>query len=491
MNATLPILSGLLLPGIAAVCSASPAAASHRGRPNVILIYADDLGYGDLGCYGHPTMQTPNIDALAEGGVRLTSFYSPASVSSPARAGLLTGRYPVRSGMYGDRVSVLFPDTPRGLPEEEITLAEMFRDSGYDTAVIGKWHQGHAHPYMPSDHGFGYFFGVLSPHNYRTLPLMENDDVLHLHADINNLTKMYTDKACDYIRKHRKTPFFLYMPHSAPHLPVVSSPEFAGKSLAGKYGDMVEEMDWSVGEVLRTLRENGLEDNTIVIFTSDNGPSITNTPLNGGSAGILNGGKFSPWEGGFRIPGIIRYPKRIKAGGICREMASQLDILPTLAAYCSLPLQAGVKLDGYDLSGMLSEGGKTPRKEFAYYMGSRLAALRVGRFKAIYSEDGSSFELYNVNIDPGETRDLLGKHPELVEMFLKKYKDYKSRIIPAPSINDERPEGSNYTGIFRHASPLLLPHDDTWREGTETAQPALYVVADTHGFPEDRAEAVI
>lgn len=430
--------------GLCLAASAAGAAASPRSQhPNVVLIYADDLGYGDLGCYGHPTMQTPNIDALAAQGVRMTSFYSSASVSSPARAGLLTGRYPVRSGMYGDRLSVLFPDTPRGLPQEETTLSEMFSDSGYDTAIIGKWHQGHAHPFMPSDHGFGYFFGVLSPHNYRTLPLMENDTVLHLHADINHLTAMYTDKACKYIREHRKKPFFLYIAHSAPHLPVASSEDFTGRSLAGKYGDMVEEMDWSVGQVMKALKDNGLEDNTIVIFTSDNGPAIANTPLNGGSAGILSGGKFSPWEGGFRMPAVIRYPRHIRPGSVCREMASQLDILPTLAAYCSLPLPQGVELDGTDLGEMLSTGGKSPRREFAYYMGSRLAALRVGKFKAMYSEDGSSFALYNVNIDPGEKRDLLGKHPELVEMFLKKYKEYKTRIIPAPSINDERPVDSD------------------------------------------------
>lgn len=456
-----PVSSCLLLCAAqqGASCRAAELLERTDPRPNVVLIYVDDMGYGDLSCYGHPTIRTPHIDSLAAEGVKMNSFYAPAAVSSPSRAGLLTARYPVRSGMYGDRESVLFPDTPRGLPEEEVTLADILREAGYATALIGKWHQGHAHPYLPADNGFDYFYGLYSPNNYRTLPLMENDAMLQEHADRPNLTRMYTERACDYISRHRDEPFFLFISHAYPHLPVMASAEFEHTSRAGRYGDAVEELDWSVGQVMASLRENGLDEHTLVIFTSDNGPAIKFTPNNGGSAGHLRGGKGSGWEGGFRVPGIFRYPELIPAGSVCREIGTQLDLLPTIARLCGARIPEDRPLDGVDLMPMLSGKDTVVRHEFAYYRGSRLAALRTGRYKAIfevpddwytqtpYLQDTSRVELliFDLELDPGEKRNIAPKRPELVEKFERLRQKYRQEVNIAPSINDERPFGSHNT----------------------------------------------
>ena len=456
-----PVSSCLLLCAAqqGASCRAAELPERTDPRPNVVLIYVDDMGYGDLSCYGHPTIRTPHIDSLAAEGVKMNSFYAPAAVSSPSRAGLLTARYPVRSGMYGDRESVLFPDTPRGLPEEEVTLADILREAGYATALIGKWHQGHAHPYLPADNGFDYFYGLYSPNNYRTLPLMENDTMLQEHADRPNLTRMYTERACDYISRHRDEPVFLFISHAYPHLPVMASAEFEHTSRAGRYGDAVEELDWSVGQVMASLRENGLDEHTLVILTSDNGPAIKFTPNNGGSAGHLRGGKGSGWEGGFRVPGIFRYPELIPAGSVCREIGTQLDLLPTIARLCGARIPEDRPLDGVDLMPMLSGKDTVVRHEFAYYRGSRLAALRTGRYKAIfevpddwytqtpYLQDTSRVELliFDLELDPGEKRNIAPKRPELVEKFERLRQKYRQEVNIAPSINDERPFGSHNT----------------------------------------------
>ena len=456
-----PVSSCLLLCAAqqGASCRAAELPERTDPRPNVVLIYVDDMGYGDLSCYGHPTIRTPHIDSLAAEGVKMNSFYAPAAVSSPSRAGLLTARYPVRSGMYGDRESVLFPDTPRGLPEEEVTLADILREAGYATALIGKWHQGHAHPYLPADNGFDYFYGLYSPNNYRTLPLMENDTMLQEHADRPNLTRMYTERACDYISRHRDEPFFLFISHAYPHLPVMASAEFEHTSRAGRYGDAVEELDWSVGQVMASLRENGLDEHTLVIFTSDNGPAIKFTPNNGGSAGHLRGGKGSGWEGGFRVPGIFRYPELIPAGSVCREIGTQLDLLPTIARLCGARIPEDRPLDGVDLMPMLSGKDTVVRHEFAYYRGSRLTALRSCRYKAIfevpddwytqtpYLQDTSRVELliFDLELDPGEKRNIAPKRPELVEKFERLRQKYRQEVNIAPSINDERPFGSHNT----------------------------------------------
>ena len=338
-------------------------------------------------------------------------------------------------------------------------LAEILREAVYAPALIGKWHQGHALPDLPADNGFDYFYGLYSPNNYRTLPLMEKDTMLQEHADRPNLTRMYTERACDYISRHRDEPFFLFISHAYPHLPVMASAEFEHTSRAGRYGDAVEELDWSVGQVMASLRENGLDEHTLVIFTSDNGPAIKFTPNNGGSAGHLRGGKGSGWEGGFRVPGIFRYPELIPAGSVCREIGTQLDLLPTIARLCGARIPEDRPLDGVDLMPMLSGKDTVVRHEFAYYRGSRLAALRTGRYKAIfevpddwytqtpYLQDTSRVELliFDLELDPGEKRNIAPKRPELVEKFERLRQKYRQEVNIAPSINDERPFGSHNT----------------------------------------------
>lgn len=457
----LPVSSCLLLCTLQPVvdCRAANTSPKKNEAPNVILIYTDDLGYGDLGCYGHPTISTPNIDRLAAEGVKMNSFYASAAISSPSRAGLLTARYPVRSGMYGNRESVLFPDTPRGLPEQEVTLADLMKAAGYATALIGKWHQGHAHPYLPDDNGFDYFYGLYSPNNYRTLPLMEDETVLQEFADRPNLTQMYTQRAKEYIAKHRSQPFFLYLSHAYPHLPVMSSPEFEHKSLAGRYGDAVEEIDWSTGEIMRCLKENGLDGNTLVIFTSDNGPAVKFTPNNGGSAGHLRGGKGSAWEGGFRVPGIFWYPAAIPSGTTCMHIGTQLDLLPTIATLCGAQIPTDRPIDGVNLMPMLSGEKRVIRDEFAYYRGSHLTALRKGKHKAFFEVPGDWYThtpylpdttnvdilIFDLDQDPGEKRNIAPKRPDLVEQFIRLKQEYLKKMDIAPSINDERPEGSKNT----------------------------------------------
>ncbi len=301
------------------------AAAFAQDRPpNFVVIFADDLGYGDLGVYGHPTISTPNLDRMAAEGMRFTQFYVAASVCTPSRAGLITGRLPVRSGMASSKSRVLFPDSTGGLPDSEITIAELLKRKNYATAAVGKWHLGHLPQYLPTQHGFDSYFGIpysndmdkvqpapprhelwgeASKSEYFNVPLVRNEDEIERPAYQPTLTKRYTEEALAFIRKNREKPFFLYMPHTMVHVPLFRSEEFKGVSRRGLYGDAVEEIDWSVGRILDTLHELNLDENTLVVFTSDNGPWLT-FDEQGGSAGLLRMGKGSTWEGGMREPGI-------------------------------------------------------------------------------------------------------------------------------------------------------------------------------------------
>ena len=287
--------------------------ADDSQRPNFIIIFADDLGYGDLGCYGHPTIHTPNLDRMAGQGMRFTQFYSAASVCTPSRAALLTGRLPIRSGMCSDSRRVLFPDSAEGLPQEEVTLAEALKAQGYATACIGKWHLGHHPEYLPTRHGFDTYFGIPYSNDMRPCPLMRNEEVLEEPAEQATLTARYTEEAIGFIKAHRDEPFFLYFPHTFPHVPLFASDRFKGTSKRGLYGDVVEELDWSVGQVLKALEECDLGDRTLVVFTSDNGPWLTQSER-GGSAGLLREGKGSTWEGGMREPAIAWWPGRGGSG---------------------------------------------------------------------------------------------------------------------------------------------------------------------------------
>ena len=419
---------------------------------NVIIILADDLGYGDLGSYGHPTIRTPHLDRLAAEGQRWTSFYAGATVCSPSRAALLTGRQPVRSGVYrreppdtgpGSSPGVFTVSAAAGLPHDEVKIAEMLKDRGHATAIIGKWHLGHLPEFLPGRQGFDLHFGLPYSNdmgvaegvkggrdtnrqprseNY-TVPLLRNGQVVEQPVQQDTLTKRYTEEAVRYIRAHRDKPFFLYVAHAMPHVPLFRSREFAGRSAAGLYGDVVEELDWSVGEIVTELRKSGLDRRTLVIFTSDNGP-WTLYDEQGGSAGPLREGKGGTFEGGWRVPAIFWAPGRVTPQTV-GEIGAMLDLMPTIASLTGTPLGGDRPLDGVDLSAVLLKGARSPRETFAFWRSQELFAFRKGPWKAHFITRGvygrgpgrvvhDVPELYHLGTDPGERWNVAAANPEVI-----------------------------------------------------------------------------
>jgi arylsulfatase A-like enzyme/acetyl esterase/lipase len=428
--------------------------------PNVIVIYADDLGYGDLGCYGSPTIRTPHLDRLAAEGMRFTDFYSAAEVCTPSRAALLTGRYPPRNGMAGGR-RVLFPNSEGGLPPDEITLAEALRGRGYATAHLGKWHLGIHAGSRPNDQGFDFSYGLpysndmdgrpglprgaaasaTPPADGWNVPLLRNGEVVEQPADQTTLTARYTAEAVRFIRENRARPFFLYFAHTFPHVPLFASPAFRGRSRGGIYGDTVEELDASVGELIATLRATGIAERTLVIFSSDNGPWLTQK-TQGGSAGLLREGKGSTWEGGMRVPGIAWWPGRI-GPSVMTDPASTLDVFPTVLALAGAPLPADRVLDGRDLAPVLFRQQARPPQPFFYYRGETLMAVRLREWKlhfltqAGYGEPTAKTHepplLFNLGTDPGERFDVAAAHPEIVAELKAAAAAQQAAMQPAPS----------------------------------------------------------
>jgi arylsulfatase A len=409
-----------------------------QDAPNVVVIYADDLGWGDLGCYGAPSIRTPNLDRMAAEGQRWTDFYVAASVCTPSRAALLTGRLPVRSGMASDKRRVLFPDSKGGLPASETTLAEALKGKGYSTACVGKWHLGHLPEFLPTRQGFDAYFGIPYSNDmdraagaapkvirdpkseYWNVPLLRGEKEVERSPDQALLTKRYTEEAVGFIRASKAKPFFLYLAYAMPHVPLFASPAFRGKSPRGLYGDAVEEIDWSVGELLKALREEGLEGRTLVVFASDNGPWLTFDD-HGGSAGPLREGKGSSWEGGMRVPGIFRWPGKI-APGVVRGIGCTMDIYATALALAGV--EPG-KIDGLDLSKALFDGAPSPRESMMYHRDEALYAVRKGRWKLHFQTRAGYGEakavvhdpplLFDLGVDPGEKWNVAAKHPEVVE----------------------------------------------------------------------------
>ena len=414
--------------------------AEAAEKPNVIVIYADDLGYADLGCYGNPSIRTPHLDQMAAEGMRFTDFYSAAEVCTPSRAALMTGRYPIRSGMCSYTKRVLFQYSPGGLQKEEATLPETLKKSGYATACVGKWHLGHLPEYLPTAHGFDSYFGIpysndmdrvkdapkdairAEKSEYFQVPLMRNEEILERGPDQTQLARRYTEEAVKFIREKKAGPFFLYFAHNFPHVPLFASEKFHGKSPRGLYGDVVEELDWSVGQVLQTLRDLGIDKNTLVVFSSDNGPWLIHRD-HGGSAGPLREGKGSTWEGGMRVPGIFWWPGKIRPG-VCRETACTMDLLPTATALAGGQVDAGHESDGKDISPLLFGEGQLDRGVFIYYRGDRLFAARLGRWKLHFTtQPGYGKEpaaahtpplLFDLGADPGESWDIAKAHPDIV-----------------------------------------------------------------------------
>lgn len=416
--------------------------AENTSPPNVVLILADDLGYGDLGCFGHPTIATPHLDRMAREGLRFTQFYAAECVCTPSRAALLTGRLPIRSGMCGDKRRVLFANSAGGLPSSELTLAEVFKSKEYATACIGKWHLGHRHEHLPLRHGFDSYYGIPYSNDMQPTLLMRDDTVIENPVDQTTLTGRYTAEAVSFIRQHRDGPFFLYLAHNFPHTPLFASAEFKGKSRRGLYGDVVEELDASVGKVLATLIELGLDKNTLVLFTSDNGPWLIRKQ-DGGSAGLLRGGKGSTWEGGMREPTIAWWPGTIAAGRTSNELASTMDLFATAHSLLELPLPGQRTLDSHDLLPLLLGTGASPRKAFFYYRGTKLMAARVDPWKAHFmTQDGYGQPspevhdpplLFNLEVDPSEQYDVAGKHAEVIAEIRQVVAQHVADLQPAPS----------------------------------------------------------
>jgi len=401
-------------------------------KPNIIIIFCDDLGYGDLGCYGATKQRTPEIDKLARQGMKFTDFYVSSPVCTPSRSSLLTGSYPRRIGMHEDYTGhwVLVPKSRRGLNPKEVTLPEMLKTNGYSTACIGKWHLGDQVEHLPTQHGFEYYFGIPYSNDMKRskipLPLVIQNTVVEAPADQTTLTKRYTEEVISFIEKSKNNPFFIYMPHTFPHLPLYSSPDFHGKSGNGPYGDSIEEIDWSTGEIMKCLERLKLKENTLVIFTSDNGSN----GRNGGSNKPLSGIKGSTMEGGMRVPLIAHWPNRVPKNAICRELSSTMDFLPTIAALTASKLPSQ-KMDGFDISAMLfgDEEAKTKYEAFYYYRRRQLQAVRYGDWKyhlplkhtypkwttPDHVGMGRSGKLVNLKTDLQENNNVANAHPEIIQ----------------------------------------------------------------------------
>jgi arylsulfatase A-like enzyme len=418
----------------------APLARAAERPPNVVLIFCDDLAYADIGCFGAKGYRTPHLDRLARQGIRLTDFYVAQAVCSASRAALLTGCYPNRIGVLG----ALGPKSTVGLHSNEVTLAEMLKQRGYATAIYGKWHLGSQPQFLPTRHGFDEYFGLpysndmwpfhpTAGTNYPPLPLFENERVVQTMPDQTHLTTWYTEHAVKFIEQHRAQPFFLYVPHSMPHVPLFVSEKYRGQTRRGLFGDVLEEIDWSVGQLLEALAQHQLEQDTLVIFSSDNGPWLS-YGNHAGSALPLREGKATAFEGGTRVPFVARWPGKIPAGKVCREPAMTIDLLPTLAALAGTSLPAH-PIDGLNIWPLLSgvRGAPTPHEALYFYWENELHAIRSGRWKLHFAHSyhqpdprgagGAPGQmkqprmppaLFDLQTDIGETRDVAARHPDVV-----------------------------------------------------------------------------
>lgn len=355
----------------------SAAAASKQSeRPNIVVILADDLGYGDLACYGHPKFKTPHLDRMAKEGVRLTQFYVPVPYCAPSRATLLTGRYPWHNGVTSNPApDARPPKNDVGIPDSEVTLGEAFQSAGYATCCVGKWHLGHVPRFYPTRHGFDAYLGILYSNDMRPVELVEGEKTIEYPVVQATLTKRYTERAVRFIEKNKDRPFFLYLPHAMPHKPLACSEDFYKKSGAGLYADVMAELDWSVGQVLGTLKELGLDEKTLVVFTSDNGPWF------GGSTGGLRGMKSRTWDGGIRVPLIARWPGRIPPGQVIDEPCGTIDVFPTVLKAAGIAPPKDRRLDGEDIMPVLVSKAKSPHKALFAMQAGRLMTVRSGRWK--------------------------------------------------------------------------------------------------------------
>ncbi len=426
-----------------ALTGAGARAGVHGKKPNIVIIMADDLGYGDLTCYGSEGISTPNMDRLAHEGVKLTSFFSSGPVCSPSRAGLLTGRYPARVGIPGVYFPSRNPTTPLihgatgmgpGMNTKEVTLAQRLKTAGYRTCCIGKWHLGDMKRYRPNHRGFDHYMGLLYSNDMTPLPLYRNDEIIEKSpVDQDYLTQNYTKEAVQWIDENHDKPFLLYLPHTFPHRPLHASPEFRGRSSAGLYGDCVEELDWSVGEVLKALDKHGISENTFIFFTSDNGPWFQ------GSPGGFRGRKGQTFDGGMRVPGIARWPDVIPAGRTSDEMSMNIDLFATSLAIAGVEIPDDRIIDGKNILPML-KGDETPHEALFFYKGKNLQAVRAGRWKyrRRHTGWGAGVEyafipkgpmLFDLETDPDESYDVIGLYPEKARELAKLMDDWEAGFV--------------------------------------------------------------
>ena len=446
--------------GIVASCKNNEKAdqRTHR-KPNVVIILTDDQGYQDVGVFGSPNIETPHLDQMAKEGILLTSYYAAQAVCSASRAALLTGCYPNRIGIH----NALGPGNTHGINASETTLAEMLKAEGYSTAIYGKWHLGHHDKFLPTRHGFDEWFGIpysndMWPYhpqqgaifNFPDLPLYENETIIDTLIEQSQLTTQITERSVDFINRNKDNAFFLYVPHPQPHVPLFVSDKFKGKSERGLYGDVIMEIDWSVGQIMEALKKNGIEENTMVIFTSDNGPWLS-YGNHAGSALPLREGKGTAWEGGQREPFIIKYPDSLKARTIIEKPIMAIDLLPTIAEVTGATLPDKT-IDGKSAWPLLKgEIDESPQEAyFFYYRVNELFGVRYGKWKLYFphryrtmdgqepGKDGKpgryryveldEIELYDLSTDISETKNVADEHPEVVEKIRLLANDMRSRL---------------------------------------------------------------
>ncbi len=442
-------------------------------RPNFIIILTDDQGYGDLSCYGSTDVKTPRIDQMAAEGAKLTSFYMAAPYCTPSRAALMTGSYPKRIGMAG---GVNLSADPKGLNPAEITIAEVMKSAGYKTGMFGKWHLGDQPEFLPTRQGFDEFFGLPYSHDihpmnpkgnrkFPPLPLLEGETVIELEPDADFFTKHFTERAVSFIEEHKEDPFFLYVPHPIPHRPVhFTEPYMEGVSdevraaLSQEKGNAtidyavrdklyfrsLEEIDWSVGQILDALKANGIDENTIVIFTADNGQA--RPPVGIGSAKPLRGSKGTTWEGGLRVPTVIRWPAEIEAGSDTDELLTAMDLLPTFAKLAGGKVPTDRVIDGKDILPVLTEGVASPHEVFFYHRSNSLQAVRAGKWKLQMGgpkQHGGGKALFDLEADIGETTNVAADNPEVVarlRAYVKSFgEDLKKNSRPAGVVKNPKP----------------------------------------------------
>lgn len=413
-----------------------------ENKPNFIIFFLDDAGYGDLACFGNEQIATPNLDQMAREGMKLTEFYSASSVCSPSRAGLLTGRYPIRMGIQ----PVFFPESWTGMDPEELTIAELVQQQGYRTGMVGKWHLGHRPRFLPTNQGFEDYYGAPYSNDMKGFVYLEGDSVDSLKVDQRYNVKTYTQKALAFLDENQDEPFFLYLTQNMPHIPLAVSEQFKGTSKGGPYGDVMEELDWSLGQVMGKVKELGLDSNTVVFFTSDNGPWLAFGPDSAGTAGPLREGKQTCFEGGFRVPALARWPGHIPAGVVYEDMMSTLDLLPTIAEWAGAQVPKDRSIDGHSMAKALTQHSSSPRKTMAYWHSGEFRAFRRGKWKLKLPYEGHKAKwwksavpahdtlLFDLKADPGEQHNLFTQYPDTAKRVLKAMQAHRKALGELPPL---------------------------------------------------------